>query len=88
MAKKINELTGIPSGIREAPVRVWDTKIRLLASIDRAREILGYTPQMNFDEGLQNTFHWFKENWDKIVRDAEFPPGLSSAVQGMVIGKK
>jgi nucleoside-diphosphate-sugar epimerase len=85
MAEMINELTGNDAGIKHAPPRVWDTKKRLLASIERAGEILGYDPQMEFEEGLKRTIQWFRDNWDKIQRDAEFPPGSSSAVRGVVV---
>jgi UDP-glucose 4-epimerase len=88
MAKQINELTGNEAGIRRAPARVWDTKKRLLASIDRARELIGYEPQMEFEQGLRHTIRWFKDNWDSIQRDAEFPPGSSSAVRGLVVKKQ
>jgi UDP-glucose 4-epimerase len=84
MAERINELTGNRAGIRQAPPRPWDTKKRLLASIDRAREILGYEPKTDFDRGLQETIRWFRDNWDQITRDAEFPPGSSAAVRGVV----
>jgi len=85
MAERINELVGNKAGIVRAPARVWDTKKRLLASIDRAKDLLGYEPKMCFDEGLQRTIEWFKANWDNICRDADFPPGSSSAVQGVVV---
>jgi nucleoside-diphosphate-sugar epimerase len=82
MAARVNELTHNEAGIIEAPKRTWDTKNRLLASIDRARDILGYDPKMSFDDGLNRTIAWFKANWENIQRDAEFPPGMSSAVRG------
>jgi len=85
MAKTINDLTGNEAGIKRAPPRVWDTKKRLLASVARAKELLGYEPQMAFEEGLERTIQWFRDHWDKIQRDAEFPPGASSAVQGVVV---
>jgi UDP-glucose 4-epimerase len=85
MAERINLLTGNQAGIQRAPPRIWDTKKRLLASIDRARELIGYEPQMAFEEGLEATIRWFKDNWDNILRDAEFPPGSSSAVRGVVV---
>ena len=85
MAEEINRLTGNQAGILRAPPRVWDTKKRLLASIDRARELIGYEPRMAFEMGLDATVRWFKDNWDNIQRDAEFPPGSSSAVQGVVV---
>jgi len=87
MAEKINELTGNKAGVKRAPPRVWDTKKRLLACIDRAHDLLGYQPQMSFDEGLQETINWFEDHWDAIQRDAEFPPGMSSAVRGEVTKK-
>jgi dTDP-D-glucose 4,6-dehydratase len=66
---------------------VWDTKNRLFASIDRACELLGYEPQVDFDHGLERTVQWFREHWDDIQRDAEFPPGMSSATRGAQVGK-
>ena len=85
MGEKVNELCGSKAGIRRAPPRVWDTKKRLLASVEKANKLIGYEPSMDFDEGLQITVDWFKANWDKVKRDAEFPPGGSSAVQGLVV---
>jgi len=85
MAELINELTGNKAGVVRAEKRVWDTKNRLLASIDRAKELLGYEPKMQFEEGLKATIHWFRDNWEDIRRNAEFPPGMSAAVSGAVV---
>ncbi len=85
MARMVNELVGNTAGIAEAPKRAWDTKNRLLASIERARDLLGYEPRMPFEEGLATTVTWFRDNWDAIRRDAEFPPGMSAAVSGVVV---
>ncbi len=85
MAQHINELTGNKAGIIRAQPRVWDTKKRLLASVDRARDLLGYRPQMEFEEGLRRNIQWFRDHWEDIRRDAEFPPGMSAAVQGVVV---
>ena len=57
----------------------------LLASVDRARKLLGYDPKTDFAAGLRYTIRWFEENWDAIQRDAEFPPGMSSAVKNYVL---
>jgi len=83
LANMINELTGNKAPLRFTERRKWDTKSRLLASIDRAEELIGYNPKMGFDEGLQLTIQWFRENWDKIEASAEFPPGMTSAVKGV-----
>lgn len=83
LAEKINELTGNEAGLLRAPARTWDTKYRLLASIDKAKDLLGYEPHMDFEAGLATTVDWFRENWDSIKRDAEFPPGSSAAAKGI-----
>lgn len=87
MAELINEMTGNQGGIVRAEPREWDTKKRLLASIDRAKQLLGYQPQMEFEKGLKITIQWFKDHWEDIQRDAEFPPGSSAAVRGVVVRK-
>ncbi len=85
LAERINELTGNKAGIIRAERRVWDTKKRLLACIDRAKELIGYEPRMEFEQGLANTISWFREHWDEIRRDAEFPPGMSAATRGITV---
>lgn len=85
LAEFINQLTRNKAGIVRSVPRVWDTKKRLLASIDRAKAILGYEPQTPFEVGIENTIKWFRNNWEYIHRDAEFPPGMSSATQGIVV---
>lgn len=84
LAHMVNELTGNKAGIRFAQRRKWDTKSRLLASIDKASKLMGYEPKTPFEEGLQHTIHWFRENWDKIESSASFSPGVSSAVREFV----
>jgi len=83
MAGRINGLTGNTAGIVRAELRVWDTKKRLLACVDRAKELIGYEPHIEFEEGLARTIQWFRDNWEDIRRDAEFPPGMSAAVRGV-----
>jgi UDP-glucose 4-epimerase len=87
LAERINELTGNKAGIVRAERRRWDTKKRLLASVERAKRLIGYEPRMEFDDGLRRTVEWFRNNWDDIRRDAEFPPGTSAAVQGATVTK-
>jgi len=57
-------------------------------SIDRAKEMLRYEPQMDFEEGLKTTINWFQKNWENIQKDAEFPPGMSAAVFGSTLKNK
>jgi UDP-glucose 4-epimerase len=66
LAEWINELTQSDAGIVFRDKRDWDKKPRLLASIEKAKRILGYEPQMNFREGLKHVNAWFNENWQNI----------------------
>ncbi|MGB6876737.1 MAG: NAD-dependent epimerase/dehydratase family protein [Candidatus Acidiferrales bacterium] len=81
MAELVNDLTGNTAGICRAKPRVWDTKKRLLASISRAEEMIGYQPKMDFETGLRNTIEWFQSHMDEIISCAGFPPGMSSAAR-------
>lgn len=81
MAKMVNETTGNKTPITFKPRRKWDTKPRLLASIEKAEKLIDYKPVVNFQDGLMKNIEWFKDNWDLIERLAGFPPGMSSAVR-------
>lgn len=84
LAKMINEATGNQLPITSKPRRKWDTKPRLLASIEKARKLIGYEPIVNFEEGLKRNIEWFEDNWEVIEKLADFPPGMSSAVREVV----
>ncbi len=81
LANMINEATENTAGIRFVQRRKWDTKSRLLGAIDRARDLLGYNPSVQFEEGLEITIKWFRDNWERIETAARFGPGISSAVR-------
>lgn len=81
LATMINESVGNKAGINFIQRRKWDTKSRLLASIDKAKILIGYTPKTAFQTGLMNTIHWFKTHWNNIEQSASFGPGISSAVR-------
>ncbi len=61
-AKKIKDLTGSKSEIIFTELPVNDPKVRR-PDIKKAREELGWEPQVNLDEGLKRTIEWFKENY-------------------------
>jgi UDP-glucose 4-epimerase len=81
LARMINDMTGNKAGITYSTRRKWDTKSRLLASIERAKELLDYEPRTSFREGLEKTIQWFRDNWENIRASASFEPGMSSAVR-------
>jgi nucleoside-diphosphate-sugar epimerase len=81
LANMINELVGNKAGVKFVKKRKWDTKNRLLASIEKAKNLIGYEPKTELEEGLKNTIEWFKDNWKYIEQSASFVPGISSAVR-------
>ena len=77
----IDEVTQNKTPITQYPARKWDTKKRLLASIELASKLINYKPLESFDAGLKANMEWFRVNWDKIQNAADFPVGMSSAVR-------
>ena len=85
LANMVNGITGNRAGVLLAERRKWDKKSRLLASVERARELIGYEPETTFEDGLDRAVQWFREHWDDIERSARFGPGVSSAVREMAV---
>lgn len=81
MISMVNNATGNTTPITQFPARKWDTKKRLLASIELANELIDYEPIISFSDGLESNFKWFENNWGKIQDLADFPVGMSSAVR-------
>ena len=77
----VNDATGNTTPITQYPARKWDTKKRLLASIELANELIDYNPITKFEDGLKANMQWFDNNWEKIQLAADFPIGMSSAVR-------
>ena len=49
MANMVNELTDNEAEIKYVERRDWDVKTRLLSSIEKAKRLLNYEPQMEFE---------------------------------------
>jgi len=81
MIKLVNKTTGNNAPIQFKPRRHWDTKPRLLASIEKAARLIQYKPLVDFEEGFNLTKEWFSDNWETIEKLADFKPGMSSAVR-------
>ncbi|NQE54070.1 GDP-L-fucose synthase [ANME-1 cluster archaeon GoMg3.2] len=72
MANMVNALTGNEAGIKYVERRDWDVKTRLLSSIEKAKRLLDYKPQTEFEDGLKKVQEWFTENWENIEKNTEF----------------
>ncbi len=56
----LNELTGQHLPVQRFPARPGDVR-HSLASIERARSVLGYEPRVDLREGLSRTLEWARE---------------------------
>ena len=72
MANMILERVDSDSEIEYTERRNWDNKKRIVGSIEKASTILGYQPQVTFEEGLDEVHDWFESNMDRIEASAEF----------------
>jgi dTDP-glucose 4,6-dehydratase len=66
LARRIVSLTGSTSPLVFEPLPVDDPKVRQ-PDITRARQLLGWTPRVDVDEGLRRTIAWFREQIAKGV---------------------
>lgn len=72
MANIVNKLTGNEAGVVYVERRDWDAKHRLLSSIEKAKRLLDYRPQVEFEVGLKKVHEWLVENYEKIEACANF----------------
>lgn len=72
LANMINQLTGNDNGVEFTARRDWDQIIRRRASIQRARKVLGYQPEMKIEDGIKRVYNWITENRDRIEASARF----------------
>jgi nucleoside-diphosphate-sugar epimerase len=72
MAGMVNDIAGNEAGIEYTERRDWDAKTRLLSSIEKAKRLLDYKPQMEFEDGLARVHEWFARNWEDVEKSAEF----------------
>ncbi len=58
LVEKLNNIIGTDISPEYGPAKIGDVK-HSLASISKAAEFLGYSPEVDFDEGLKRTVEWF-----------------------------
>jgi nucleoside-diphosphate-sugar epimerase len=59
LAKLIKELTGAGGEIVFQPLHYADVELRI-PNVEKARELLGFEPRVELDEGLQRTIAWYR----------------------------
>jgi len=61
IARGIEQALGRKIKIVHTQKRAGDVK-RTFADISKAKKLMGYSPKVDFEEGLKRTFEWFAEN--------------------------
>jgi dTDP-glucose 4,6-dehydratase len=64
-ADEIIRITGTKSGIEYRPLPEDDPKVRQ-RDITRAKKILGWEPQIDFDQGIRETIEYFREHIELV----------------------
>jgi UDP-glucose 4-epimerase len=60
LAQRISRLSGCPGQIVFAPLGYSDVELRI-PNVEKARELLGWEPQVELDDGLARTIAWYRE---------------------------
>jgi UDP-glucose 4-epimerase len=69
LARDVVRLTASPSPIELVPWPYADVELRI-PNIDKARELLGYEPRVDLEEGLRRTIEWYRQKLDAAGGDA------------------
>ena len=60
LAHRIKRLTGAPGEVVSQPLHYTDVELRI-PSVEKARELLDWEPQVELDDGLAQTIAWYRE---------------------------
>ena len=66
LARRVISLSGSSSGVVFKPVNYVDIAIRT-PSIEKARRLLGYSPKVELDQGIQRTVEWYRGQPDLLI---------------------
>src|SRR5262249_56730388 len=67
LATRIKRLTGCPGEIAYAPLGYTDVELRI-PNVTKARELLGWEPEVELDDGLARTIAWYREKLTAAVQ--------------------
>jgi nucleoside-diphosphate-sugar epimerase len=66
LAHRIRSLAGGVGEIRFQPLHYQDVELRI-PNVDKVRDLLGFEPQVELDEGLARTIAWFRERDPALI---------------------
>lgn len=64
LAEKIVQLSNSSSQIIHVPKNYSDVELRI-PSIDKAKEVLGFSPKIDLNEGIKRTITWYKSKMER-----------------------
>lgn len=67
LIQSIEEVTGSKAIIEQLPEQPGDVP-RTFADITKAKQLLGYNPQTQLNDGLQKFYAWFRENEELLMQ--------------------
>jgi UDP-N-acetylglucosamine/UDP-N-acetyl-alpha-D-glucosaminouronate 4-epimerase len=67
LAQYLTTISGFAVEPMHAPERPGDVK-HSLADISKAKQLLGYDPEVSVEEGLRKTFEWYKEKLNVVEK--------------------
>jgi nucleoside-diphosphate-sugar epimerase len=70
LAELINEVCQNKAEIQFTPRRRWDAVERRCAVVDKARQLLGWTAQIDLKEGISKYYAWARRRYDDIHPNA------------------
>jgi nucleoside-diphosphate-sugar epimerase len=60
LAQRVKRLSGCASEIVFQPLHYADVELRI-PNVEKARELLGWEPEVELDDGLERTIAWYRE---------------------------
>jgi len=60
LARRVQRLTGCPGEIVFQPLHYADVELRI-PNVEKAKELLGWEPRVDLDEGLERTIAWYRQ---------------------------
>ncbi len=66
LAQRIKRLTGCPGEIVFQPLHYADVELRI-PNVEKARELLGWEPRVELDEGLAKTIAWYRQRQPAVA---------------------
>ena len=61
MIETIGKAVGVTPNIKQLPMQPGDVE-RTYADVSKAKQLIGYTPKVSFEQGIKKFVEWYKQN--------------------------